>query len=196
MSSPTKRNLTDIILLIASLVGAIITIADFFVDKLPKIGVISIIVILSLIWIYLILQRTVLKKDPKSYKNVIQTISKISIYILPIIIVSILGTLYFIKKGKCNEYESNSLTIGIAYFNSTGDFQAFSTELKAELDDKIGVNSEIRVASIPHYFDLNSEKKDILSLLIKESEKNCINRGIMLMGIEKNLKNCLTAIFL
>jgi WD40 repeat protein len=193
MSSPTKRNLTDIILLIASLIGAIITIADFFLDRLPKIGVISIIVILSLIWIYLILQRTILKKDPESYKNVIQTISKISIYILPIIIVSILGTLYFVKKSKCNEYESNSLTIGIAYFNSTGNFQAFSTELKAILDDKIGVNSEIRVASIPHYFDLNSEKKDILSLLIKESEKNCIDRGIMTYGYREKseeLFNC------
>lgn len=193
MATPTKKNITDIVLIVASLIGAAITIADFFVEKLPKMGLVSIMVILALTWIYLILQRTVLKKDPDSYKNVVQTISNASVYILPVVIVSILAAIYFIKKGRCDDYASNSMTIGVAYFNIKTDEQAFSLALKTTLEEDIDVNSEIRVSSIPSYFDLKKDKEDILALLIKESENNCINRGIMVYGfreLSEELFNC------
>lgn len=144
MSNSTRKNLTDVVLLIASLVGATVTIFDFIENKLPKIGLILIIALLSLIWIYLILQRTVLKKNPESYKKILETISKISIYILPVLIVAMLvARYYFTNKNDCDDNDLSALSIGIAYFEDKNDSdQAFSTELIATLKEKIDKKSE------------------------------------------------------
>ena len=193
--SENRDSFIKVILLVSTLIGAIVSIADFFANKLSQIWFAAIISILSLAWIYLLFENKIIKKDTPAVRNLIEKLSRASIFLIPVIIATVVILKYFASKEEgCAKEELAKVSIAIADFNPEGqETEPFSTQLIATLKSKARQDTSVRIKSIPQYFDIKNDDEQILALISTALEQNCVGKGIMTYGYwyeGQSLYNC------
>lgn len=180
-----KKNPFHYIILATSIIGGVITVFDFLYVKIPRYGLLILIVVLIACWVYVFLHWKT--SPPAPSKKVGISFDKFLLYLIPLIVFGlVIAKIYERNRTIALNCDDNKkeMTVGIARFsresNANGELSLYMIDKMRENTDSL--KEKISIKSIPAFIDYGLNAKKRYKALIDAAESECIKNGIITYG--------------